>query len=120
MCFTLIKTAPKLIAKEDITCYKVIHKNFTSLYYSFQYVVGELVKSDIVIESTPEDYDIIDVGLHSYTDLQIAIKTHNAGVNIYLAAPIIVECIIPEGSEYYENPFDREYVSNQLIVTKKL
>lgn len=41
----------------------------------------------------------ISEGFHSYTDDTIA----------------NIKCVIPKGSIYYYNPYDKQYVSNQLI-----
>jgi hypothetical protein len=122
------------IAEEDITCYKALTKDLKSPCFGQQYKLDKLIKSKLV--RNPDDYialndTIINEGLHTYKDKCDAIDTvhfrwfcvnnwTNEVHEVY--APVVVECIIPKGSEYYIGE-DRErckqYASNQLI-TKKI
>ncbi len=119
MCFHLKNdNDKKRIAKKNITCYKVLgvsdRGNLISEHRSFRYKPGILYKSRIGKPhySSGFCYYFIDRGRHSYSNYIEAKK--NCGYY-----QIIYMCIIPKGSEYYYNPDDCEYVSNQIIVKKR-
>ena len=119
------------IAEEDITCYKVLTEDLKSPCYGQQYELGKLIKSELVLTSKPL-YNCVNEGLHTYSDKGDAIRTvysrwaiQNNWTDVYeISAPIVVECVIPKGSEYYAGkPFvwlqtSILYASAQLIPKK--
>jgi len=118
MCFhihprhTRIKTA-----KKDIACFKVLEKDEeTSRWYSpwqdTEYRNNRLKKAKI---DEPSWSDKIHQGLHSFSTKSEADFTTSNGFNRE-----VFEAIIPEGSQYYYNPDEEEYVSNQLMVIKRI
>ena len=137
MCLRTLQTSPE-IAEEDIICYKVLTEDLKSPCYGQQYELGKLIKSELVLTSKPIynnrkiRSNCVDEGLHTYSDKGDAISISRAlwapqnnwtdAFEIY--APIVVECIIPKGGEYYTGkPFvwlqtSILYASNQLIPKK--
>lgn len=124
MCFYVDKRYPdKKIADKDITCYKRLlpyngkKYKFKSPYQRYKYNLNILFESKI---GKIENYAYcaeINKGLHSYSTKTRAIEcSKQFGCN----TEIILKGIIPKGSEYYYNPMNRQYVSNQLILTKIL
>lgn len=104
MCLELYSDTKKLIAEEDIECYKILYKEdgiFRTFYRDFPIEAGKTYESII----SKEGYRI-QMGLHSYVDKENAICS-----NLYTA-----KCIIPKGSEYYLGSFcgKDSYASNVL------
>ena len=118
MCLTTSQHT-SLIAKHNIRCYKVLRKDLVSPCYNQQYVLGQKLTSAIC-----RYFRHIEEGLHTYVNFGYAKdRTRDTWFNqIELlpvaAAPIVVECIIPQGSEYYISNNGEEYASNQLIPNK--
>lgn len=125
MCLYTKQTKPK-IAGEDITCYKWLTKDLKGPSYGFQYTLGELSVEEL---GKPEDGKLFK-GLHTYAILNEAMEhtedtfwncIHWKPRQVWMDAPILVKCIIPKGSEYYQgynNEFydKTHYTSNQLIL----
>ena len=133
MCFTSANKT-KYIATEDIICYKEVERiqkeTCRSYWTEFTYEFGKLytllnskaVAEDYLNSPKPEEQertnnnelypnefdDCIDIhtGFHSYKSHDLEDCFSN------------VECIIPKGSEYYQNL--TEYVSNQIIIVKEI
>lgn len=121
MCLYTTQKEPK-IAQEDITCYKVIRKNMTSLIYGeITWKIGKLYKT--IMKATEEEtrtsekIRIVKQGFHSYKSPKDVKKGYSEVINIPC---IIVECTIPKGSLYYDGYHYKEdgFTSNQLIVNK--
>lgn len=121
MCLYTTQLKPR-VAKSDMTCYKVLTKDLVSPCYNQQYVLGEKIQSVL-------DYfqGVITEGLHTFVYLDQA--CYEARYTIWYnkrtpelsdKAPIVVKCIIPQGSlyyssYYYNSPSTVQYASNQLI-----
>lgn len=139
MCLTRsnINCGPRY-ATEDIVCYKVLYKElcgkpFNGIYYSpykfFKYKLNERVSSDFDFASLPltkmspqKEYKFIRIltyfrqvnkGLHSFKYLIDAHKLNNRFIN-----GIVMKCIIPKGSWYYEGIGD-ELVSDNIIIIEE-
>ena len=121
MCLYTTQKEPK-IAEKDMTCYKVLTKDLISPCYNQQYVLGEKIQSVL-------DYsqDVVTKGLHTYVCLEQAcyearntLWQNQIDPDLTDTAPIVVKCIIPQGSLYYSSryfssPSALEYASEQLI-----
>lgn len=141
MCLITNQKTP-LITEEDIKVYKVINSNYNPFYFSrgnFTYKLGELNETTIQESDDWTAFDDDDdawidklVDSHSranHPDLKCFGQGYHSCFNLdYLKKTIeqywkndrsvlLVECIIPKGSEYYKNPLDI-YISNKLIVVK--
>lgn len=124
MCFNIDSNNPnKQIADKDITCYKVMFKkdanSYLSQFKSFLYNKGETYKVTIdepQINRWAFGMPLsIEAGFHSYSNIDTAQSSlwmsGFGSLNL-----VVVECIIPIGSEYYYNPIELEYVSNQVKI----
>ena len=114
MC--LVTNNPEHIAKEDITCYKVVFledNKLLSFYYGFEYILNNLYTTGILYirDLIEEDYICIERAFHSYTSLDHAMRFLQAGV-------IIVKCIIPKGAKFYQD--DECFASSQIIIKQIL
>ena len=125
MCFYIHEDHQKVkIARKDITCYKVL-RNINSRYYApyqcVEYRYNKLKKSKIITRPRPGTFGsgTIDLGLHSLTDLKSVKRFINRTLLVYSGDPVF-EAVIPKGSEYYYNPYKGEYVSNQLMIVKRI
>ena len=119
MC--LITNNPEQIAKEDITCYKVIYlkdNSLLSFYYDFEYILNKLYKTTTISTYYQvEGFISIEEAFHSYKSIRSAIEFYNK-VSIYIRKSIVVKCIIPKGAKFYQ---DNEcFASNQLIIKQIL
>lgn len=118
MC--LVTNNPEQIAKEDITCYKVVFlegNKLLSFYYGFEYILNNLYKTVISYtrDLIEKDYICIERAFHSYTSLNHAMKFLQVRA-IYDIA--VVKCIIPKGAKFYQ---DYEcFASNQIIIKQIL
>jgi len=133
MCFYIRnnkKSATLYVAKEDIACYKILESNLISPYRAYKYKFNKLVKAKLKIPKSLNkngEYQFnlisyyrinerllsIEKGLHSYVNYSTALKNKNCRL---FQDTKIYKCIIPKGSEFYYDPVQKEYVSNQLIV----
>ncbi len=133
MCWT--GNSNPIVAKDDIPCkkiVKVLYRPPRKIYVPFfmhaksiEYVIGETYTSEIRIRYQWEDgFKEIDVGLHCYSKdvktqhLQTGIAVNflnNPNGRYYsnIYNPVLMNCIIPKGTTYYEN-------NNGEIVTEKL
>lgn len=110
------------IAEEDITVYKVIRYDNTSIVKNFKYVKNRMneqvelcpvvlpnIKNNIAYE--------FNAGYHSFKSIDISLKDiYNFGLGPYELIngfAKISKFIIPKGSMYYEN--DYSIVSNRII-----
>jgi hypothetical protein len=108
-------------AREDIICYKVLRiqdNNLYAYYRSFEYKIGKLYRGPLVwgkMYSTSEGlYMNINEGFHSYSDIEYAKQNYRD----VLESAVIVKCIIPKGTIFFEGEqnFGRGYASNQIII----
>lgn len=98
----------KKIATENIVCYKVLVKNkdgkLRSCFYRHEWVFGTEYEEK---ETITDFYEIGKGAFHSYKNLQDAIDNYNivrgswALMGGDIDEIIVVECIIPKGTEYY-------------------
>lgn len=117
--FGIIPKIKPLIAKKDIICYKVyketdIPMTVKSPFRNTFHLVG---KPQPIVEIGIKNYiweDGIEIseGYHSF------VKFENP--NWLCSDEVIYQCTIPKGSTYYIGEYNTQYVSNQLIINKKL
>lgn len=116
MC--LYTTQPKsLIAKKDITCYKVVHphiKAFLSEYRFFEYKIGRTYRLYTGVKQwAPDNYGYMYSGFHSFTTLKNALEYGGKRM-------VLLKCVIPKGSRYYVGDFGNgsctQYCSNRIRV----
>ncbi len=121
MCFTITK--PEKIAKKDIVCYKTFYplnakakNDYRSPYYGALYSLGKTytVKRFGKGYSHFDDTDIINEGIHSYSNLEDTKKWEMCGDEV------LVKCIIPKGTKYYYNWENKEYVSLAIKLIKEI
>lgn len=135
MCFYIRNTKKEATlyeALQDITCYKILDSNLRSPYYNSKYEIGKLKTSPLrkprtIIDGnyqfkiTPHSQnnpyyyiDTIEKGLHSY-------QKRTAGVRFLVCSWLgVFKCIIPKGALFYRDDVKKEYVSDKLIVIKKV
>lgn len=117
MCLLTTQQVPQ-IAEEDITCYKVISPDMTSLYHTeFKWELDKLYETEIECRSK-WDFTVVSQAFHSYKTLQDLMH----GYFKSLSPCMMVKCTIPKGSEYYlgrQGVMDG-YASNQIIVNEIL
>lgn len=117
---------------DDIIVYKFIKvcgKKLFTPYYGVKIKIGKTYHSEIVInngyvnlpfkycgniliETQTQDY--INVGLHSFKNYEDALNVSNNYVVNWNKKGIIVKCIIPKNSIYYDGIFDDGMYINNL------
>ena len=119
----------RLTAIEDLHVFKLMRSGFVSYYKSFIYNPGVTYHSSLgKPEATIDGNWRIARGFHSYdkscvmheTDLDLSVYSPTLCPRLDILTKdhlIKVECIIPEGSEYYVNKYG-EYVSDSIIIGK--
>ena len=142
MCLVVHRDTQKKIAEEDIIVYKElrhIYENVVSAcYQDFNYILEKLYKTEITKETPNEvihtcfDCKDAEVLMKAYGDswrinedlISYAQGFHSAmsqdrfkELSYYNSS--IYECVIPKGSEYYEN-LSGLIVSNQIIIKNKI
>ena len=141
MCLLTYQKEP-IILKEDKVVWKVMKEEIAgkilAWFNNFYYTLNKLCKQPINIGDTVEAFDdpqfemyideidlktyilkenviSIDKGFHAFTDKVLARKYAPIGsTNKFL-----YKCIIPAGSEYYEDETGL-CVSNQIIIVEKV
>lgn len=140
MCLLTRQDKP-IILREDKLVWKILTDNndrANSIWCIYQYILGEINQTEIDlsidvnafdepqrIKYLNEDYKLLDgvksigSGFHSFTNIEECNRSFNRFTK-YSSLPYkIYECIIPAGSEYYE---DETYlcVSNNIIIKNKI
>lgn len=115
MCLVTNMIEPDIAAK-DITCYKVIRKDMTSLYFNeFEWELGKIYTSWMEAFENPIDNEIHQA-FHSYESLEGLKEAY------YMVTEpcLTVKCTIPKGSKFYRGKHDyiEGYASNQLIINE--
>lgn len=105
MCLTVNKNARRRIAKKDIIVYKHImleDGKYLTSYMKIPIIFNKLYKSELIFDKklTFGSGTYLDIGLHSFK-----LKSDAIEQSIYWNE-ILVQCIIPKGSEYYIGGFD--------------
>lgn len=118
MCWESNKLPVRRIAKKDIYVYKIVESidkfNCISAVKYFQYQYNKIYtqESPIAFDSK-ENVWAIKEGFHSYkTLLKAKADYHKLHIDYY----IIVQCIIPKGSTFYENE-NGEVVSDSIVIS---
>ena len=117
MCLYTTQKKPT-IAEKDIICYKIIHKDMTSLYHKdFKWELGKMYYSWMEAINDIEDRNKeIHQAFHSYETLEDLKKAYFIATSPCLT----VKCTIPKGSTVYKGSHDdlKGYASNQLIMNE--
>lgn len=129
MCFQIHSDHKEIkTAEEDITCYKVLRRTgkpflqffglgkYEAPFQDTPYKLKQLNK----VELESPRAGMIEIGLHSLITMAEAVRLINLCWGPEVEKYKIMKAIIPKGSEYYVNPVREEYVSNQLIVIKRI
>lgn len=114
MCL-ITKMAEPTIAEKDITCYKVIRKDMSSLLYpEFEWDFGWIYTSPIKVFERTDNTHAIYQALHSYKTLEDLKRAYYTAIVPCLA----VECTIPKGTAFYKGKhIDLEgYASGKLMI----
>lgn len=128
MCWTN-KKAEKKIANKDIEVFKIGHfrdNMFCSLFLGFYYQLNQLYSTNIHIKVGINNKIEGTQGFHSYNSSIVKLEVRPCAWYIYFRAIMLdccfisnnfikAECIIPKGSEYYENNMG-EIISNQIVI----
>lgn len=129
MCFIRTKESKILIAKRDITVYKVGCFADEVRFYSYFTTTYMYSRNTPMRECVDFDRDYINIGLHSVLSLQGVYDSRTKDMLFFPNGnlpPFIItnnnvyvgKFIIPKGSTYIVN-FYNEVVSNTLIYTGK-
>ena len=137
------KQKDRKLAQEDIKCKKFITKNVdNNQYFAFfhkehLYQLGKTYYTPLQSKLERERWISIQRGLHCYAPyVEITGIPHKAYTVKYNASivtystnimaisttrdiPVLVECTIPKGSEYYENQYG-EIVAERLIINREI
>ena len=117
MCLRTEQLEPTIVNK-DITCYKVISKDMSSLYHNdFKWKFGKVYTSWVeAINDTEGHNKEIYQAFHSYKTLEDLKKAYFSATRPCLT----VKCTIPKGSTVYTGKHDylKGYASNQLIINE--
>ena len=114
MCLRTEQIEPQ-IATEDITCYKVIHKDMTSMIYKFKWEFGKVYHTKMT--TSISDFfknTMVEKGFHSYSTLK-----ETRGPYSRSSDPcIVVKCTIPKDTSYYTGKHGvcEGYASEKIIV----
>jgi hypothetical protein len=123
MCFYKASIIDKKhrIADDDIVCYKVVKKisdtHWKSIYYNYHYykTVGNgHANKPTDIEKLDKKYALEGGVFHSYSELKTAID------DLIWADSVVVKCIIPKGTPYWQNQLKKEYASIDLTVMEEI
>lgn len=125
MCWSTYVPSPRQIAECDITCYKIMIQLESGQFMSlFQHTLYTENMTSVHLEPKAffiPQYDMclieIDRGYHSYERIELAKFSFKSNWISESDPLVIVECYIPEGSEYYVNLFG-EIVSSNIKINK--
>lgn len=121
MCFFLEQDSKPLIAPEGgIECFKIVCPTYTlgeysSLFRCFLYQkLEQCPEIPLVIEERRNGLFTIEAGYHSYRSIEMC--RQEQGNCPWKAITVVVRCLIPAGSQYYQNLEHDEYVSSSIIL----
>lgn len=135
MCLTIINANSNtivhqsLIAKEDITCYKIVNyffkdKRFVirSFHMSFPYQLNKIEYEPLFPPVTTDYNNFVDHAFHSYKTFIIANDQYAMAPSVEVEDAAIVECIIPKGTQYYEGYHNHPdligYASKEIVLKR--
>ena len=132
MC--LFSNFPAQIAVDDIRCYKILgitkKGNYKTAYTRKKVKLNSLKigypRNTVVEYITPHNPAPITEGfIHTYSNLHYAIRECNFLNNFVKGDYIIMEAIIPKGTEYFigwssPNIVSGQYASRKLFITDKI
>lgn len=80
---------------------------YVTPYQNSPVMIGKTYKSNLFKE---DKFDFVNIGLHSFKNLE------DAKVGLSMNYSVLVKCIIPKGSDYYEGIFNykKSYASDTL------
>ena len=117
MCLRTEQSKPQ-IATKDIICYKIIHKDMTSLFHKeFKWEFGKVYETEMTTTHTCFLMQtMVEQGFHSYSTL----KATREGYYSSSEPCIAVKCTIPFGSEYYTGSHGVRdgYTSDKIILNE--
>jgi hypothetical protein len=121
MCWISNNKPERLVAKEDITVYKVVQMypdgNILSYFNDFPYKLREIYNTVITVKHLKDSYNdfyFVEEGFHSYNyQLEIGIDPYRnipvaddkCGGEYYGVGIYGMLCVIPKGAEYYVNEY---------------
>lgn len=141
MCLNIRSNSKRLVAKKDITVYKVLTLremsapsakklvvgayvySVTNKFYlrsvakGFRYTIGKSYTAKL---GTPNYANEIESGFHSFSDSANVVRRRELYSN---RTEALVECIIPKGATYYNgtnNGTSKGRVSDQIKIVKIL
>jgi hypothetical protein len=124
MCLTLEPGAVRKRASIDIPCWKVFEVFYDdkdqilySPYQGFDYIEGQHYVGDL--STNILGYEI-HKGFHSYSKLSRAMELEYL-LNCHMGDLkdryyVVIECIIPKGSDYYLNKWRFQLASKEIII----
>ena len=141
MCLLTYQKEPKILT-EDLVVYKILERDFRAYTFKhFVYKVKKLYKTVITkieINSYEDDFLFCDDLDQNYYEPLIKDLNYKEGEIVaiqkgfhsaksvervkqisFYSNPFVVKCIIPAGSEYYEDETGL-CVSNQIIIVEKV
>lgn len=101
-----------LIAKKDITCYKVVYLHeyealFRSEFRFFEYRIGHTYRLRMGVRQwVPNDAGYLYSGFHSFTTLKNALEYGGKCM-------VLLKCVIPKGARYYVGGFVQGFRDDQ-------
>jgi hypothetical protein len=128
MCLVLYsREEPVKIAEEDITVWKLLREKYEKgkliyggIWWPYNYIIGDFTR----VEPLLKDGRLVSKGYHTLETVGGAVKMFKSLDHYHSGYKdlVVVECIIPKGSEYYygiaHDPIPG-YASSQLKIIKK-
>lgn len=120
------------IADKDIECYKVLKSNLQSMYYQFQYELNKryFKKWDKeFIEYANNKNDLGGNMFHVSTDKGLCIHLYGENIlsrdkkdiatKVELSdSQVLVKCVIPKGSKYYQGKYTE--IGTEILIIKEI
>ena len=119
MCLRTEQRTPQ-IADKDIICYKIIHKDMTSLFHKeFKWEFGKLYKTEMQFYNSEQ----IAQAFHSYKSYKDVREAYSRTTE----PCVVVKCTIPKDTSYYtgnhgvcEGYASEKIIINEIIPVKEL
>lgn len=107
MCLANVTNKKPVIAKKDISCFKVLriidYNIYQTPYQNELVTLGETYSS---VLAKPDRDNEIYIGLHSFLTLkQTKVELKSWSKSTY----IIVKCVVPIGANYYRGTYLEEF-----------
>lgn len=115
MCLIATHRKPK-IAKEDIKCWKQVRCNSINIFTPFR---SSIIHSKWLLADGKPKKAVNPILYYFFQKRRYIEEGYIHAYTLHITAPLVytVSCIIPKGTEYWEDEIHHEICAREMIIT---